>query len=46
MIEPIKTTVTKEVQVESQDKGKKGGKGEPTFETVEEVVETKYESYP
>ena len=29
MIEPIKEIVKKEVQVESNDKGKKGGKAEP-----------------
>ena len=46
MIEPEKQIIKEEVQVESNDKGKKGGKGEPVFETVERVVESRYEDKP
>lgn len=47
MIEPIKEIISKQVQVEDKnDKGKKGGKSQPVFETVQEVIEKKFEDFP
>lgn len=47
MIEPIKEVISKQVQVEEKnDKNKKGGKGEPVFETVQETIEKRYEDQP
>lgn len=36
------------MQVEDKDKGKKGGKGlsEPIYETIEEIIEKRYEDFP